>query len=49
MGGQDSTPIVPSKTHARFAGRGGVGNIEEAKKWDEVAAPETPLKVESVV
>jgi hypothetical protein len=50
MAGQDSSPIEPTKTHARLLGRGGVGNYQEAKKWETIPAQEPPLtKIEPVV
>jgi hypothetical protein len=33
MSGQDSSPIEPTKAHTHTIGRGGVGNLQEAKKY----------------
>jgi hypothetical protein len=49
MGGQDASPIEPSKTYVRLLGRGGVGNIQESKKWDHIPSDEPPLRVNVMV
>ena len=49
MAGQDQSPTEPSKAHPRGPGRGGVGNIQEARKWNVVTADEPPLRFDPVV
>jgi hypothetical protein len=47
MGGQDSSPIEPSKAYTS-TGRGGMGNIQEAKKFQGLPEPLAP-KIEPAV
>ena len=49
MAGMDSSPVEPAKTHAALVGRGGVGNYQEAKKWEGVPLTEPPVKIDPIV
>jgi hypothetical protein len=49
MAGMQSSPVEPPKTHAALVGRGGVGNYQEAKKWENVLSNDPPVKIDPVV
>lgn len=42
MGTQEGSPTEPSQAHSRQVGRGGIGNIQEARKWNVIPADEPP-------
>jgi len=49
MAGMQSSPVEPAKAHAALLGRGGVGNYQEAKKWEDTPSNEPPVKIDPVV
>ena len=49
MAGMESSPVEPAKTHAALVGRGGVGNYQEAKKWENIPSNDPPVKLDPVV
>ena len=50
MAGMDSSPVEPAKTHASvLVGRGGVGNYQEARKWEGVPSTEPIVKIDPLV
>ena len=49
MGGQDSSPNEPSKAYGQSVGRGGVGNLQYAKKFEGMTDDPSPPRVGSVV
>ena len=49
MAGMQSSPVEPAKAHPALLGRGGVGNYQEAKKWENIPSNEPPVKIDPVV
>jgi hypothetical protein len=49
MGGQDSSPNEPSKAYVQSVGRGGVGNLQYAKKFEGMANEPPATRVDHVV
>ena len=49
MGGQDSSPNVLSKAYPQLVGRGGVGNLQYAKKFEGIGNEPPPTIVSHVV
>ena len=49
MGGQDSSPNEPSKAYAQSVGRGGIGNLHYAKKFEGMTNEPPPTIIGHVV